>query len=41
VAIIEVAYSFFTPKERRLTLQIRVSIGIPNRRLTGPIVLLK
>jgi hypothetical protein len=40
VAINAVAYSFLTPEERRRTLQIGVSIGVPGRRVPGPIVLL-
>jgi hypothetical protein len=36
VAITAVAYSFLTPEERRHTLQIGVSIGVPGRRDPGP-----
>jgi hypothetical protein len=40
VAITAVAYSLITSEERRHTLQIGVSIGVRDRRLPGPIVLL-
>jgi hypothetical protein len=37
VAITAVAYSSLTPEERRHTWQIGVSVGIPVRRVPGPI----
>jgi hypothetical protein len=36
VAITAVAYNFLTPEERRNTLQIGVSIGVPGPRDPGP-----
>jgi hypothetical protein len=35
VAIAAIAYSSLTPEERRHTLQIGVSIGVPGRRVPG------
>jgi hypothetical protein len=36
VAIVAIAYSFLTPKERRHTEKLGVSIGVPGRRDPGP-----
>jgi hypothetical protein len=35
VAIAAIAYSFFTREERRHTLKLSVSIGVPSRRDSG------
>jgi hypothetical protein len=40
MAIIAVAYSFLTSEARWHTLHIGMSIGVPGRRVPGPIVLL-
>jgi hypothetical protein len=42
VTIIAVAYTSLTPEKlRRHTLKIGVSIGVPGRRVPGPIFALK
>jgi hypothetical protein len=36
VAIAAIAYSFLTPEERRHTVKLGVSIGVPGLRDPGP-----
>jgi hypothetical protein len=36
VSITVIAYSFLTPEDRRYTVKLGVSIGVPGRRDTGP-----
>jgi hypothetical protein len=40
MAITSVAYGILTSEDRRHTLQIGVSVGVPSRRVPGSIVLL-